>query len=155
MSLVISLGSNVGDRLQNITDAKNKIGSKFQLLEESRVYTSEAVDYSDQPDFLNQVIVFEKPEMPPRECINLLLSIENELGRIRDIPKGPRTIDIDILFWELESFDYPNLQVPHPRLFQRSFIVLPLMELKVFKTLSNKFAFSESFCNEAFPLNSV
>lgn len=155
MSLVISLGSNIGDRFENLRSAKTLLCKEFKLEEESRIYSSPAVDYLDQPDFLNQVLSFESPNVSPQETLKLMLSIEHSLGRRRDIPKGPRNIDIDMLFFNENVIKTSELEVPHPRLFERSFIVLPLKELKIFNTLNAKFDFPETFCNEAFPLTNV
>ena len=132
MSLVISTGSNLGNRESNLLAAKSELSDIFKLIEESPIYESPAVDYLNQPDFLNQILAFEIPEQKPEEVIESILKLELSLGRKREIDKGPRTIDIDILFWDQETIDLPQLQVPHPRLFERSFIVLPLKELQVF-----------------------
>ncbi len=155
MSLIISLGTNIGNRFENLRLAKKLLSKNLVLLNESRIYSSPAVDYLDQPEFLNQVLCFEIPNSLPQECLELVLSIESKMGRVRHIPKGPRVIDIDILFWGNETLNSPNLEIPHPRLFQRSFIVLPLKELPIFQTLSSNFKFPSKFCNEAFPLDNV
>lgn len=148
MHLILSTGSNLGNRTGHLLKAKDKLSEFLNLLEESRVYESPAVDYLNQPDFLNQVLLFEKPSLSPSETITKILSLEKELGRVRDINKGPRTVDIDILFWGHDKIDSEALQVPHPRLFERSFIVEPLRELSVFAALSNVFKFQEKFDNE-------
>lgn len=155
MSLVISLGTNMGDKIQNLTQAETALSKHFTLIEKSRIYTSKAVDYLNQPDFYNQVLSFELPDKNPIEVLDILLCIEKEMGRKRDIPKGPRVIDLDLLFFATEKIDLPNLQVPHPRLFERSFIVFPLKELMVYNTLCNHFQFHDAFCNDAFPLTNV
>jgi 2-amino-4-hydroxy-6-hydroxymethyldihydropteridine diphosphokinase len=84
--------------------------------------------------------------------MQLLLDIEHEMGRNRDIPKGPRIIDLDILFWGTSQLHTDNLEVPHPRLFERSFVVLPLAELPGFNDLQQKFSFTFSFPNSSTPL---
>lgn len=155
MSLILSLGTNLGDKLENLEKAKKELQKSFQLIQESSIYSSKAVDYEDQPDFLNQVLNFQLPDQNPEQVLHKALEIEKLLGRRRDIPKGPRTVDIDILFWGLETINKPNLVVPHERLFERSFIVLPLKELDIFNTLQQKFSFPQVFCNEAFPLNNI
>ena len=154
MSLIISTGSNLGDRIKHLESAKAELSTYFALKEESRIYESPAVDYTAQPDFLNQVLSFEIPHIQKSEVIRTVLSIEKSLGRVRDIDKGPRTVDIDILFWNAEEYDSVDLIIPHPRLFQRSFIVLPLKELSYFEYLSTKFKFPEEFDNSAYPYNS-
>ncbi len=151
MSLIISTGTNLGEREKSLERAKKELSTYFDLMEYSRVYSSSAVDYFDQPDFLNQVLAFKLPSTSPTQTIRKVLEIETELGRIRNIPKGPRIIDIDILFWGKERIEEPELQVPHPRLFERSFIVLPLKELEIFNELNKDFDFPNTFSNEAIP----
>lgn len=152
MSLIISLGSNIGDSKSYLEKAITRLSHYFKIVECSRIYSSSAVDYLDQPDFLNQVLVFETPELSPEEVLNIVLAIELELGRVRNIDKGPRTIDIDILFWDLLEITEENLVIPHPRLFERSFIVKPLQELEIINYLNKKFLFPQSFTNTAKPI---
>jgi len=152
MSLFIALGTNIGQRLENLDNAKNILCSHFKLIAESRVYESPAVDYLNQPDFYNQVLEFEIPTHSPQESMQLLLEIEHSMGRDRLIPKGPRLIDLDILFWDSLILNSKLLQIPHPRLFERSFVVLPLSELPGFNKLKEKFSFTFSFPNSATPL---
>ena len=153
MSLVLSTGSNLGNREKHINDAKVEITKHFNLIFESTIYESPAVDYTNQGKFLNQVLELSLPETTPSESLKILLQIENEFGRVRNIDKGPRTLDIDILFWGLTEINDENLQVPHPRQFDRSFIILPLKEIPYFKELSKHFSFSNKFNNEAWPYN--
>ncbi len=151
MALVISTGSNLGDRLEHLSLAKAELSRSFDLIEESLIYESPAVDYTSQPDFLNQILVFNSPKIEPKDLIKIVLETEKGLGRVRNIEKGPRTVDIDVLFWNHLTLETDSLIVPHPRLFQRSFIVLPLKELKIFEYLSSKFNFPTSFDNSAWP----
>ena len=152
-SLFIATGTNLGERTENLKEAKVKLQKYFQLIAESRIYESPAVDYENQPDFYNQVLEFQLPNENPEEIMQLLLEIEKEMGRNRHIPKGPRLIDLDILFWDLDELKSSTLEVPHPRLFKRSFVVLPLSELPGFKRLQEKFIFDFSFDNHATPLS--
>ena len=152
-SFFIATGSNLGDRLLNLNEAKSHLQKHFSLISESRVYESAAVDYVDQPNFYNQVLEFELTSDNPETVMTFLLSIEKIMGRNRIIPKGPRLIDIDILFWGLEKIQTPNLEIPHPRLFERSFVVLPLSELPGFKILESHFNFNYSFDNHAIALS--
>lgn len=147
MSLIISTGSNIGERKKYLQLAKEKLQENYELIEESNVYESPAVDYLNQPDFLNQVLCFELPVENPQNVLSNLLRIEKDMGRKRDIDKGPRTLDLDILFWGLEHIKEPHLAIPHPRLFQRSFIVKPLQELTVFSQLKKHFSFPNKFDN--------
>lgn len=149
MALVIATGSNLDNRLQNLEKAKEALSASFKLLEESNVYVSKAVDYQNQPDFYNQVLIFDSPNTEPNELMSALLSIESTLGRTRDIDKGPRVIDIDLLFFDEHTFNTEHLTLPHPRLFERSFVVFPLMELSYFNVLKNKYDFHTNFDNSA------
>ncbi len=152
MPIVIATGSNLGDRKSNLEHALLKLQEHFNLIEQSRIYESSAVDYFDQPDFYNQVLVFETPALSPHETLKILLSIEQEQGRTREIARGPRIIDIDLLFYNLDKINTEILDLPHPRLFDRSFVVLPLKELAYFKTLEKNFYFKNQFENCAIPI---
>ena len=151
MSLIVATGSNLGQSLQFLRSAKYSLSKHFTLLHESRVYKSLAVDYSDQPHFLNQVLEFEIPDQTPAQVMELLLKVENNLGRQRVIDKGPRTIDIDLLFYGLEVCDTKHITLPHPRLFSRSFVVKPLSELPYYSTLKQHYEFTFQFEIDANP----
>ena len=149
-SLIIATGTNLGDRIENLNLALCHIKKKFQLIASSRIYKSEAVDYTDQPDFFNQVHEFEiLPELTPTETLKVLLSIEKNMGRVRNISRGPRVIDIDILFYGEEISNSEFLALPHPRWKQRSFVVKPLQQLPFFQTLKNHFIIPTTFNNTA------
>lgn len=152
MPIVIATGTNLGDRKLNLEKCLNELQKHFVLLEKSRIYESKAVDYLNQPDFYNQVLVFETPLASPNDTMLKILSIEHSLGRSRDIAKGPRVIDIDLLFYDIEKIETEILSLPHPRLFLRSFVVLPLRELTYFKTLEKHFTFPQKFDNDATPI---
>lgn len=152
-SLFLATGTNLGDRLKNLSVAKEFLLQHFEFIAESRIYESPAVDYLNQPDFYNQVLEFKIPFIDANHVMELLLSIEKEMGRNRLIPKGPRLIDIDILFWGDQMIKTDLVQIPHPRLFERSFVVLPLSELPGFKPLQKKFHFKFLFDNHATPLS--
>jgi 2-amino-4-hydroxy-6-hydroxymethyldihydropteridine diphosphokinase len=149
MSLFIATGSNLGERFKNLKEAKDILSSTFSLIAESRIYESPAIDFENQPDFYNQVLEFKIPTMDPSQSMQYLLEIEKQMGRNRLIPKGPRIIDLDILFWDSLAIKSEHLELPHPRLFSRSFVVLPLSELPGFKKLQEKFSFTFSFHNSA------
>lgn len=151
-SFFVATGTNVGDRKLNLQTAKDLLASEFHLVAESRIYESPAVDYLNQPDFYNQVLEFSLPAISPQEVMKRLLQIELEMGRNRIVPKGPRIIDLDILFWSDSKIQTESLTIPHPRLFERSFVVLPLSELPGFKELQKHFEFKFAFTNRAFPL---
>ena len=125
----LHLGSNVGDRLGNLLKAKfliqRKIGHIYLL---SQVYETAAWGKTDQAPFYNQAIQV-RTEMTAREALDTIHEIENQLGRQRNEHWGPRTIDIDILFFENEIINTPKLTLPHPRLHERNFVLVPLMEI--------------------------
>lgn len=152
MALIIATGSNMGDRLANLKDAKNRLSEILTLTAESRIYVSAAVDYTSQPDFANQVLQFALPWDKPENVMRKLLQIELEAGRTRDILRGPRVIDIDILFWGFEVVRTPSLTIPHPRWNQRSFVVRPLSELPFFHAVEKCFTIPRSFEIEATPI---
>ncbi len=152
MSLIIASGSNQGNSIVHLQDAIKELQKKFELISISRIYKSKAVDYEAQPDFFNQVIEFKIPSISPDECMATLLTIEKSMGRTRDILRGPRTIDLDIVFWGLQNIQTNNLTVPHPRWQQRSFIVKPLKELPFFQTIEKCFTIPTSFNVDAYPV---
>ena len=137
MSLIISTGSNLGNREKYLSTALEKLCSHFDLIAKSKLYHSKAVDYLDQPDFINQVLEFKLPTIQPTDALSICLDIESSMGRERIIAKGPRTIDIDILLWAKEKINDKNLQVPHPRMFDRHFIMNPLSELPYAKHIAD------------------
>lgn len=153
MSLFIATGTNLGNKKLNLENAKKMLCEKLDLIAESRIYLSSAVDYLDQPDFYNQVLEFKIPNISPEAVMNFLLETEKNLGRNRTIPKGPRNIDLDIIFWANKEMESEILTLPHPRLFERSFVVLPLAELPGFKNLQNKYSFKFTFDNSATPIS--
>ena len=153
MSLVISLGSNIGNRIVNLNAATIQLNELLIPIGSSHIYTSKAEGLSNQPDFYNQVLEFETPShLTPKELLQHTMRIEKKLGRKRLVKNGPRTIDIDILFWDTVEVNTEDLTIPHPRLFNRSFVVKPLMELNCFKELAKHYSFAKQFSLDAFPL---
>ncbi len=152
MSLILATGSNLGDCLENLSLAKDLLSKEFNFLAQSEVFTSKAVEVSDQPDFYNQVLEFELPKSDPDQTMLRILEIENSLGRIRTTRYGARTIDIDIIFWGLENLKTKNLQTPHPKWQERSFVVKPLQQLPFFQTLKKCFTIVKSFEIDAQPI---
>jgi 2-amino-4-hydroxy-6-hydroxymethyldihydropteridine diphosphokinase len=153
MSLIIATGSNLGDKAQNLSKALEKLKSEYKLIASSRVYESSAVGITDQPSFFNQVLEFDLPHTTPQETMLRILSIEDELGRVRKEKWGPRLIDIDIIFWGLHKMETKVLTVPHPFWSQRSFVVEPLKELPFFQTLKKSFKIPSDFENTANPIS--
>ncbi len=152
MPIVIATGTNLGNRKVNLQKAKEILSSHFQFLEESRIYESPAVDYLQQPDFYNQVLVFKTPDLQAEQVMSLLLEVEKLMGRTREVLRGPRIIDLDLLFFDFIHHNSDHLTLPHPRLFERSFVVLPLQELQIYNELEKHFHFTNKFDNTATPL---
>ncbi len=130
MKLVyIALGSNLGDRAENLRQAREQITAPdLRVLRASSIYETAPRDVTDQPWFLNQVIECET-ELFPRQLLERLQKIERAIGRKRRIAKGPREIDLDILLFGDAVMKAPELEVPHPRLPERRFVLEPLAEL--------------------------
>jgi 2-amino-4-hydroxy-6-hydroxymethyldihydropteridine diphosphokinase len=149
MSLILATGSNLLNKLQNLEIAKNVLSTHFSFISESEIFGSAAVDYLEQPDFYNQLLEFKIPNLTPDETMLKILSIERDLGRTRDIDKGPRTIDIDIIFWGLETYQSKIVTIPHVSWDQRSFVVRPLQQLPFFKTIEKCFKIPQTFEVEA------
>jgi 2-amino-4-hydroxy-6-hydroxymethyldihydropteridine diphosphokinase len=121
----LSLGSNLGDRAENLRRAIEQLHGVRRV---SSFYETEPVDVADQPWFLNCVAEIEIGGSP-LELLRELQAIEQGLGRVRTIPRGPRTVDLDILFFADTVMDMPELTIPHPRLEVRRFVLEPLAEI--------------------------
>ena len=124
----LSLGSNLGDRETNIASALKILGQKVRISKVSSLYETEPVGYKDQPWFLNCVCSVET-ELSPQALLKFAKAIERKLGRKRTIRFGPRVIDIDILFYDGLILDSSDLVIPHPRLAERAFVLVPLKEI--------------------------
>ena len=119
----------MGDRAANLRTAIEKIGERdVRVLRESSVYETAPRDLTDQPWFLNQVIQCETV-LFPRQLLARLQRIEKTMGRKRTVAKGPRLIDLDILFFADAAISTEGLEVPHPRIAERRFVLEPLAEL--------------------------
>lgn len=127
--LIISLGGNQGDIKKTFISAKNGITQEIgTIIKESSIFQTQAWGVENQPDFLNQVIIIET-ELKATSILEKCLAIEVELGRKRMKRWGERTIDIDLLFFNNEIIQTENLQIPHPRMSERNFILYPLAEI--------------------------
>jgi 2-amino-4-hydroxy-6-hydroxymethyldihydropteridine diphosphokinase len=126
----IGLGSNLGDRINYIKEAIASICKQpgIEAVGLSSVYETEPVGKTDQPGFLNCVLAVETG-LSPRELLKTMGGIESKLKRERSVHWGPRTIDIDILLYGDYSIKEPDLIIPHPRMCERAFVIVPLMEL--------------------------
>ncbi len=127
--IYLSTGSNIGDREANLRKAVDRLLSpELRVLRTSQIYETEPVDYRDQAWFLNQVVEAETA-LFPMQLLTRIGRVERELGRIRTVNKGPRTLDIDILFYGSAIVDTARLEIPHPRIAERRFVLAPLAEL--------------------------
>src|SRR5262245_25610688 len=129
MVTYLGLGSNLGDRetyLRTALGSLNRSGVK--VLRTASLYWTEPRDFADQPWFLNTVIE-ANTDLEPHSLLLACLAIEQAAGRKRDLSKGPRSIDIDLLLYGRQVIDTPDLALPHPRYAQRRFVLVPLVQL--------------------------
>jgi len=127
--LYLSLGSNIGNRIENLHAAIAALpGVGVRVRRVSKIYETEPVDYLEQDWFLNCVAEAET-QLAPAELLQHLRKIESSLGSAKAFAKGPRIIDLDILLYGDEVIDTTELQVPHPRMAQRKFVLVPLAEI--------------------------
>jgi 2-amino-4-hydroxy-6-hydroxymethyldihydropteridine diphosphokinase len=127
--IYLSLGSNIGDRQAHLQQALQELQSaKIQILRVSKIYETEPHGYRAQAWFLNLVAEVETTQLP-FHLLNTIHRIERKLKRRRTIRNGPRTIDIDIVFYRNSVIDTPTLQIPHPRYKERAFVLAPLSDL--------------------------
>ena len=124
----LSLGSNLGDREQNLRSAIESLGSLGEITAVSSFYETEPVDVAAQPWFLNCAVALATDKMP-RQLLSGVLAIEQAMGRRRLQPKGPRVIDIDIVLFGQAVVDTAQLTIPHPAMHQRRFVLEPLAEI--------------------------
>ncbi|MBI4282106.1 MAG: 2-amino-4-hydroxy-6-hydroxymethyldihydropteridine diphosphokinase [Chloroflexi bacterium] len=124
----LCLGSNLGDREDNLRRAVSLLGKNTSLVALSLVYETEPWGYTSQPLFLNMVCALET-RLSPQELLKLAQGVERELGRVPTFRYGPRSIDVDILLYGDEVIDIPGLQIPHPRMAERAFVLVPLAEI--------------------------
>ena len=128
-TVYLSLGSNIGDRENNLRKAIRALAeANVRVTRVSSFYETEPVDLREQPWFLNCVVRGET-EIPALDLLRALRGIESHMGSRKLVPKGPRLIDIDILLYGDSTIDRPELQVPHPRMLQRKFVLVPLAEI--------------------------
>ena len=126
--IYLSLGSNLGDRLANLRNAINTLPPKVKPGIQSAVYETEPWGYSDQPAFLNQIIQ-ANTDLDPSDLLIYLKKIEVSMGRQETFRFGPRLIDLDILFYDDLVMETAGLTIPHPRIVERAFVLIPLAEI--------------------------
>lgn len=126
----IGLGSNIGNKTQNLKSAIEKLKeNQIEILNISSFYKTKPYGYTDQPEFLNAVVKIQT-NLSPKELLKTLMKIERKLGRKRTIRWGPRTIDLDILFYDDLIINEKDLIIPHPDLHNREFVLKPLNEIE-------------------------
>ncbi|RLD02587.1 MAG: 2-amino-4-hydroxy-6-hydroxymethyldihydropteridine diphosphokinase [Chloroflexi bacterium] len=127
-TIFLAFGTNLGDRLANLSAAIDSLAPEIRVTRKSSVYETPPWGFTEQPAFLNMVIAAET-SLEPRALLEYLKKRENELGRVKSFRNGPRQIDLDILFYENLILDEFFLTIPHPRLHERAFVLVPLAEI--------------------------
>ncbi len=126
----LSMGSNVGDRRATLAAALGRLeAGGVRIVRRSSIYETEPLGLVEQPWFLNLVIEAET-ELSPGALLALTHQVESALGRTREVRWGPRTVDIDILLYGTRVISTPDLEIPHPRLPERRFVLQPLVEIR-------------------------
>lgn len=127
-TVYLSLGSNLGNRASNIYGALRRLATNIQLAEISTLYETEPVGLADQPWFLN-LVCRAQTNLSPEALLTLAKTTEQDMGREKTVRFGPRAIDIDILMYDNLVLSTPQLEIPHPRLHERGFVLIPLGEV--------------------------
>lgn len=129
-TVVLGLGTNMGDRLKNLNEAVHAISllPDTEVDKISGVYITKPVGFAEQDDFYNAVITIQT-NLSPNAVLGACLGIEAAMGRVRRQKNGPRIIDIDVLLYESYFSDSFELTLPHPRIKERAFVMVPLLEL--------------------------
>jgi 2-amino-4-hydroxy-6-hydroxymethyldihydropteridine diphosphokinase len=123
------IGGNIGDRTENLSKTRALIRSHCgQIPKKSSIFETSAWGKTDQPDFLNQALLVETP-LSPTALLDAVLGIERQLGRFRAEKFGPRTIDIDIILYNADIIQLPQLSIPHPHMQVRRFVMAPMAEI--------------------------
>ncbi len=128
VTVYLGLGSNLGNRQDNLDRALGFLSQRLRVEKVSSIYDTEPVGNTNQPRFLNQVCRVSTG-LEPMALLTLVKGIESKLGRLPHTSNGPRPIDIDILFYDDQVIEAPGLVVPHPRLTERAFVLIPMAEI--------------------------
>ncbi len=130
VTVYIGLGSNLGDPVAQIRSALSTLASMLEtrLVRHSSFYRNPPVGYLDQPEFVNAVAEI-RTRLAPRDLLDQVLALERNQGRTRDFANAPRTIDLDILLYGGHVVNEPGLTIPHPRMLERAFVLMPLAEI--------------------------
>ncbi|MFC3882094.1 2-amino-4-hydroxy-6-hydroxymethyldihydropteridine diphosphokinase [Bacillus songklensis] len=135
----IALGSNLGDRFQYLKGAILELGKNpsIEVVDVSSVYETDPVGYEDQSAFLNMVVKI-RTSLSAISLLHLLQEIEKKNGRKREIRWGPRTLDLDILLYNQQNIEAEHLKIPHPRMTERAFVMIPLVEVDRHVSIPNQ-----------------
>ncbi|MBM4432645.1 MAG: 2-amino-4-hydroxy-6-hydroxymethyldihydropteridine diphosphokinase [Chloroflexi bacterium] len=128
VTVYLSLGSNMGDREDNLKKALDFLSQRLRIEKVSSLYDTEPVGNPNQPRFLNMVCQ-AFTTLGPKELLNMVKGIESKMGRFSAERNAPRPIDVDILFYGDQVIETPELVIPHPRLTERAFVLIPLAEI--------------------------
>lgn len=126
--IYLSLGTNLGNKKENLTYAVQLLSEKIDILKTSSFYETEPVGYKDQPWFMN-IVVEGTTHLSPEDLLVFTQSIEQAMKRVKTIVNGPRIIDVDILLYESVKLNTETLIIPHPRMTERAFVMYPLFEI--------------------------
>lgn len=126
--VILGLGANLGNPIQQLERALERLAREMDVLAVSSLYRTEPVGYAHQPDFFN-LVVAARTDADPEALLDLAIGIERDLGRVRTFANAPRTIDIDLLSWSGGAYRSDRLELPHPRLHERAFVLVPLAEV--------------------------
>jgi 2-amino-4-hydroxy-6-hydroxymethyldihydropteridine diphosphokinase len=127
-NVFIGLGSNLGNREEHLQKALDTLAEFFEIKAKSSIYETAPIGYQNQPDFLNMVIK-GTTALSPQELLLKLQEVEQKLGRQRSFKNAPRNIDLDILLFDNRMVAQNDLQIPHPELINRQFVLIPLLEI--------------------------
>ena len=139
MIAYLGIGTNIGDRLQNLIDTvvALRLLPLTKVLEVSNVYETEPIGFANQNDFLN-IVVSVSTELTAHNLQGAALGVEAGMGRVRNIKNGPRIIDVDLLMYGKEEYNTKTLVLPHPRMLERNFVLKPLLDLDFEKSYYSK-----------------
>ncbi|EKU46172.1 2-amino-4-hydroxy-6-hydroxymethyldihydropteridine diphosphokinase [Staphylococcus massiliensis] len=126
----LGLGSNIGDRTVELKEAIRllNLNDNIKVVASSPIYETKPVGYTEQPDFLNQCVKIET-DLSPHALLEVALDIEQQRHRVRKFQNGPRTLDVDILLYSDEIIETEDLSVPHKRMTERAFVMIPLNDI--------------------------
>jgi 2-amino-4-hydroxy-6-hydroxymethyldihydropteridine diphosphokinase len=127
-TVFIALGSNLGNRLENLQSARTRLSEQVRIIKDSQTYETPPWGIHDQPAFLNQVLQ-GSTTLSPLKLLDFLKQVEKEMGREKSIRFGPRLIDLDILLYDVRQINTPRLTIPHKRMCERAFVLVPLAEI--------------------------